>query len=125
MVPIAKAESLREGYEVEIIARMEMGKAYLCRIRDGRIVPVSMSDVDITDYSPIIDWEQRRYEIAKDCLAQRINSEHCRINDLIQGRTESEATSIVKQMMEALIKSSVVYADELIQQLKNEKPCEK
>lgn len=120
-VPVSPAESLIIGTEVEIIATMEMH--YLCRIPSGKQVPISVSAIDITDFSPIIDWEQRRYEIAKACLAQRINSEHYRINDLIQGLTESEATSIVKQMMEALIKSSVVYADELIKQLKGEQPC--
>lgn len=66
-----------------------------------------------------IDWEQRRYEIAKDCLAYRIEGEHRQIIDIIQGQSESDATCIIKQMMGALIKSSVVYADELIKQLKD------
>lgn len=28
-----------------------------------------LNAIEITDYSPIINWEQRRYEIAKDILA--------------------------------------------------------
>lgn len=34
-----------------------------------REATIDANAIEITDYSPIINWEQRRYEIAKDILA--------------------------------------------------------
>lgn len=83
------------------------------RLDEIEIIPDEPKKVE----APAIDWEQRRYEIAKELLVQRINRKVEQMDALIQHTTESDAKDIVKLMSEALIKSSVIYADELIKQL--------
>ena len=53
---------------------------------------------------PIIDWEQRRYEIAKSAM---------------QGILSAESSEYHYDKKSHLIKTAVEYADELINQLKN------
>lgn len=54
------------------------------------------------EFLPNIDWEQRRYEIAKDILAAQI----------------SDSKSAENNSKEVLAKWSVTYADTLIKELK-------
>lgn len=92
----------------------------------GNPIEYSLDEIEIIPdepqeaETPAVDWEQRRYEIARDVLVSRIDSENERILSLINGQTEATASGIVKQLCEALIKSSVVYADELIKELRKE-----
>lgn len=37
-------------------------------MKDKLNTSVSISDVHVTDYGPRIDWEQRRYELAKAAM---------------------------------------------------------
>lgn len=74
---------IEEGTEVTIIKGMEAdadgvlnapyGMCYLCEL-DGVMSYVPAIYLIITDWDNT-DWEQRRYEIAKECLAVLMNSE--------------------------------------------------
>ena len=44
------------------------GVLYQCKLLTGKQIMFNSNKVDITDYSPRIDWEQRRYEIAKSAM---------------------------------------------------------
>ena len=59
------------------------------------------------------DWEQRRYEIAKDVMYSLIATEGIRIGD--DEKIENDVYSIDKHLIEV----SLRIADELIKQLKN------
>ena len=90
------------GAEVEIIDvfTQHLGDIYKCKIGDKEIF-MSAGDIIITDYSPIINWEQRRYEIAKDILSA--------FNPI--------SKSISNPDLDA--KCAIIYADALIKQLKS------
>lgn len=65
--PISLNETLAKGLNVEVIG--EYGdKSYKCEIPGGRKVTIWSECIKITDYSPYIDWEQRRYELAKSAM---------------------------------------------------------
>lgn len=112
----SKHVDIAEGTEVDIVPHMEAdaesalnrpeGMCYLCKLDDGTCTYIPAIYLEITDWSNI-DWEQRRYEIAKDMLPtiQSINSQvgfHC-------GKLSSD-----KEVVETAIR----FADELIKQLK-------
>lgn len=78
------------------------GMCYLCKIPDGTLRYVLATNVEIVDDSNI-DWEQRRYEIAKEMLP--VTSEWRTIYDIRIGRTEAAVRA-------------VAYADALIEELK-------
>ena len=61
-VPVSTNETLLIGSVVDIIGSSET--EYLCKSIDGKEFPVSKFALHIIDHTPIIDWEQRRYEIA-------------------------------------------------------------
>lgn len=69
-ISISNNEMLLAGTEVEIVDSLNgyTGVVYQCRLPKGKQVMISANKVDITDYSPHIDWEQRRYEIAKSAM---------------------------------------------------------
>lgn len=69
-ISISNNEMLLAGTEVEIVDSLNgyTGVVYQCRFPKGKQVMISANKVDITDYSPRIDWEQRRYEIAKSAM---------------------------------------------------------
>ena len=74
---------IEEGTEVTIIKGMEAdaagvlnapyGMCYLCEI-DGVMSYIPATYLIITDWDNI-DWEQRRYEIAKECVAVLMRNE--------------------------------------------------
>lgn len=74
---------IEEGIEVTIIKGMEAdaddvlnapyGMCYLCEL-DGCMTYVPAIYLTITDWDNT-DWEQRRYEIAKECVAVLMSSE--------------------------------------------------
>lgn len=59
--------TLKKGLEVEIISKWN-DDTYLCEIPGGIRVKIWNMCLKITDYSPYIDWEQRRYELAKSAM---------------------------------------------------------
>ena len=67
-----------------------------------------------------IDWEQRRYEIAKDCFVREFNRISEKIDKVIEDRSDFEAENIVNSTIKRLIKGCVGVADDLIKELKGE-----
>lgn len=66
-VVISETETLAAGTEVEIVdVRYGCETYYMCIIPPGVQMPIDARIVDITDHTPYIDWEQRRYEIARE-----------------------------------------------------------
>ena len=103
-VPVSTNETLLIGSVVDIIGSSET--EYLCKSIDGKEFPVSKFALHIIDHTPIIDWEQRRYEIAKDYSMQFVMLQHQK------GRTECGI------LYGDVVKWSIELADELIKQLK-------
>ncbi len=63
------------GTEVEIVdIRYGCEVYYMCIIPSGRQIMINANDIEITDYSRYIDWEQRRYELAKNFAASIVSS---------------------------------------------------
>ncbi|MFK2157868.1 hypothetical protein ACIXNQ_08410 [Bacteroides fragilis] len=69
-IELSKTEMLAIGTEVEILDSLNgyAGVVYRCKLPKGKQVMINSNKVDITDYSPYIDWEQRRYELAKAAM---------------------------------------------------------
>lgn len=44
---------------------------FKCKCKDGSIVDISDKDCVLVDASPIIDWEQRTFDIAKELYLNR------------------------------------------------------
>lgn len=76
----------------------------------GNPIEVSHDEVELIQEmdGSMIDWEQRRYEIAKDMLPQAAISVNVDAKDWMNGMSYPEASAIV----------ALSYADALIEQLK-------
>lgn len=89
-----KAKIISTGEIVEV--------AWIAGWRDDRSVfNASPSDIEIID-NKSVDWEQRRYEIAKDVLAGLVSAHQPGLTDVVYDSLE-----VIK------------HADELIKQLKS------
>lgn len=98
---ISENEMIAKDTEVDItnIFTGSIGMFYKCNVGNKEIT-IDSNVIEITDYSPIINWEQRRYEIAKDILAAF---------NPINNRPNPELNA----------KCAIIYADALIKQLKS------
>lgn len=58
------------GMEVDAqsVYNAPLGMCYLCRCENNKHTYILATSLEIIDTSPEIDWEQRRYEIAKGIL---------------------------------------------------------
>lgn len=57
-VVISKTETLAAGTEVKIVdVRYGCETYYMCIIPSGAQIPIDARVVDITDYTPSIEWE--------------------------------------------------------------------
>lgn len=99
---ISENEMLIKDTEIEItnIYSGYNSNFYKGIVGDKEVV-IDANAIEITDYSPIINWEQRKYEIAKDILAA--------FNPI--------SKSISNPDLDA--KCAIIYADALIKQLKS------
>ena len=105
---------LNVGDVVEIIPGMETdaegiwnapaGKLVLCKKEDGHCCYASMLDMEIIEYSSV-DWGKFRREAAKDAMCAMIG----------MGRDDG-----YKYSPHEVAHYAIVYADELIKQLKEE-----
>ena len=73
----------------------------MCIIPSGAQIPIDARIVDITDHTPYIDWEQRRYELAKAaiqgyCIALGINDDSETYEDIAIGSLRVADTLIKK-----------------------------
>lgn len=101
-----------EGTEVEIVDGWCGcdGYFYQCELPGGRQIVVNSKDVDITDRRPYVNWEQRRYEIAKDVM-----------NGIISAHTVEEINNSFynnDSVYKIVVDLSVELADALIERLK-------
>ena len=103
-VSISDNETLLAGTYVEILDVLNgyTGIVYQCKLFTGRQFVISSNKVDITDYSPHIDWEQRRYELAKSamqgyCIALGVNDDSETYNDIAIGSIRV-ADALIKEL---------------------------
>ena len=102
VIVISETESLSAGTEVEIVdVRYGCETYYMCIIPSGAQIPIDARIVDITDHTPYIDWEQRRYELAKAaiqgyCIALGINDNSEIYEDIAIGSLRVADTLIKK-----------------------------
>lgn len=96
--------TLLEGAEVEIVdIRYGCETYYMCNIPSGICIPIESNKIEITDYTPFVDWNTLRREYA--CRAmQGILRVYCTVND-------PERYALVA-------KDAVKYADALIDELR-------
>ena len=112
-IVISKTENLAAGTEVEIVdIRYGCEVYYMCIIPSGRQIMINANDIEITDYNRCIDWEQRRYELAKS-FATGIVSSHT-VKDI-------NISFIINDYgYEVISDLSIKLADILIKRLKGE-----
>lgn len=74
-VEISENEILEAGTEVDVITSYCGcdGSYYVCELSNYRQVNINSRFLKITDWCPYINWEQRRYEIAKQIFTDRLN----------------------------------------------------
>lgn len=102
-VVISETETLAAGTEVEIVdVRYGCETYFMCIIPSGAQIPIDARIVDITDYTPYIDWEQRRYELAKSamqgyCIALGISDDSETYDDIAIGSLRV-ADALIKKL---------------------------
>lgn len=103
-IEIFPNEILAAGTEVEVLSGYCgcNDHYYVCELPNSRQVNINSEKLEITDWRPFIDWEQRRYEIAKAAM---------------QGMM---TTMPDDSFCHVQAKECVCIADELIKQLKEE-----
>lgn len=105
-VVISKTENLAAGTEVEIVdVCYGCETYYMCVIPSGVKMAIDARFVDIIDNIPLIDWEQRRYELVKAAMQGFCSNPHEQIM--------SADSNIVAEW-------SIGFADSLIKKLKGD-----
>ncbi|MCE8566515.1 hypothetical protein K0F19_07665 [Bacteroides fragilis] len=117
-IELSKTEMLAIGTEVEILDSLNgyAGVVYRCKLPKGKQVMINSNKVDITDYSPYINWEQRRYEIAKETVTAIMSNEDFYYQVLCEGAEHGQ-----RQIQTNIARAAVIFADALIEELKTEK----
>lgn len=80
---------------------------YVCKTYEGRYLTIISDYLKIIDYSPYIDWEQRRYELSKIILQGLVTS-------LAIPRIPGDVTQYITD-------TSIELADRFVEKLKNDK----
>lgn len=85
-------------------------------MKDKLNTSVSISDVHVTDYGPRIDWEQRRYELAKSAM-QGILSDNTEVG---YACSEADYKKGEKHTIpKAVTRFAIACADALIDELRD------
>lgn len=116
-VSISDNEMVLAGTYVEILDVLNgyNGVLYQCKFLTGKQIMLSSNKVDITDYSSNIDWEQRRYELAKSAMQGILsNEEEVDFARVCAEYKENEKHTVPK----AVAQYAVSCADALIEELK-------
>ena len=102
-----KAKIISTGEIVKIVSsKFEMGYVTVLR-EDKKFTNVASDEIEMIDkWDKAIDWEQRRYEIAKDALT-----------GIIAG--ESIPGADPRNYVDEDVSRAIEYADELIKHLKS------
>lgn len=83
----------------------------------GNPIELSFDDVEILqERSDNIDWEQRRYEIAKETVTAIMSNEDFYHQVLCEGAEHGQ-----RQIQTNIARAAVIFADALIKELKKEK----
>lgn len=107
-----KARDKKTGKIVEIEHYGSDGSYTVFRNSEGEVIrsPVNFYDnyEEIVETEETIDWEQRRYEIAKEMLPISAKSVNADIKDWMEGMSYPKASAVL----------ALRYADALIEELK-------
>lgn len=114
-VSISNNETFPAGTEVEIVNTWSGydGLFYDCKFPTGHRITLNSDRVNITDCSPHIDWEQRRYEIAREAVTAIMSNEDFYNQVLYEGAEHNQ-----RQIQTSIASAAVVFADALIKELK-------
>jgi hypothetical protein len=114
-IELSKTETLDIGTEVEILDSLNGydSVVYRCKLPKGKQVMINSNKVDITDYNPYINWEQRRYEIAKETVTAIMSNEDFYHQVLCEGAEHGQ-----RQIQTNIARAAVIFADALIKELK-------
>lgn len=87
---------------------------------DGTVLVKGMyfkvSELDFFEDFEAIDWEQRRYEIAKETVTAIMSNEDFYHQVLCEGAEHGQ-----RQIQTNIARAAVIFADALIEELKKEK----
>lgn len=105
-VKISDTEMLVIGTEVEIVD-IQQGcyTYYMCIIPSGKQIPINAHEIDITDYTPFMDWNKLRVEF---------------VGMAMQGILSGTNNPTISIDPKSMVKSAVIYADALIEELKKQ-----
>ncbi len=114
--PISSNEMVAIGTEVEIVNGHcgTDGYYYMCKLPNGEQVGIKSDYLEITDFTPYIDWEQRRYELAKAAM-QGILSNENEVEYACSEANYGEGKHIIPR---AIAQFAIACADALIAELK-------
>ena len=117
-VVISKTENLAAGTEVEIVdVCYGCETYYMCVIPSGVQMTIDARFVDIIDYTPSIDWEQRRYELAKAAMQGILSDEE----EVRYACSEADYKKGEKHMVpKGIARFAIACADALIDELKGD-----
>jgi len=117
---ISNTEMLAIGTEVEIVDGHcgTDGYYYTCKIPDGRQINIKSDFLEITDFTPYIDWRTRRYELAKAAM-QGILSNESQVECAYKRACHRENGR--PAIPNSVVRYAVECADALIKELKIEK----
>lgn len=101
---ISENETILEGTEIEIIDRYNSDN-YLCEIKGGRKVVIWDGYIKTEERIPWIDWEQRRYELAKSamqgyCASSGLNGGNLETCKKIAIESLNVADAMIKKLKE-------------------------
>lgn len=108
-----KARIKQTGEIGDVLCWDDVGKTKLSILLKGNVCTIPYQNIEIIQLESNIDWEQRRYELAKAAM-QGILSDEEEI-----GYACSEATC-KDEVHKAVARFAVAYADALINELKGE-----
>lgn len=116
-VEISKTEMLVIGTEVEIVdVQYGCYTSYVCKIPSGKQIPIEAYKIDITDYTPPMDWDRLRIELASKAMQGILSNEENTKYACMECRyDENEVHTIPK----AISQFAVACADALIEELKS------
>lgn len=103
-VVISETEMLVIGTEVEIVD-IQHGclTSYMCKIPSGKQILIEAYKIDIIDYTPLMDWDKLRIELASKAMQGILSS-------------TSDPTNTIDP--KSVAKGAIAYADALIEELK-------
>lgn len=116
-VEISENEILEVGTELDAITSYCgcNGSYYVCELSNRRQVNINSQFLEITDWHPYIDWEKRRYEIAKSAMNGILSDE----NEVGYACSEATYKDNEKHTIPiAVSRFAVACADALIDELK-------